>query len=54
MQIGKSIGMQTFDDALRDLLKREQITPETAYMSATKKEDFEPLVSPEFLSGVRA
>jgi len=54
MQIGKSIGMQTFDDALRDLIKREQITPETAYMSAMKKEDFEPLVSPEFLSGVRA
>jgi len=49
MQIGKSQGMQTFDDALRDLLQRGQITPETAYMAALKKEDFEPLVSKEFL-----
>jgi twitching motility protein PilT len=54
MQIGKSIGMQTFDDALKDLVKRDQITPETAYIAAIKKEDFEPLVSAEFLSGVRA
>jgi twitching motility protein PilT len=54
MQIGRSIGMQTFDEALKDLLKRDQIAPETAYMAANKKEDFEPLVSPEFLRGVRA
>ena len=26
MQIGRSLGMQTFDEALRDLLKRDQIT----------------------------
>ena len=50
MQIGRSQGMQTFDEALRDLLRRDQITPETAYMAAMKKEDFEPLVSPEFLA----
>jgi len=49
MQIGRSLGMQTFDEALKDLLKRNQITPETAYMAAQKKEDFEPLVSAEFL-----
>lgn len=49
MQIGKSQGMQTFDEALRDLLRRDQITPEAAYMAAAKKEDFEPFVSPEFL-----
>ncbi|HWW62052.1 MAG TPA: type IV pili twitching motility protein PilT, partial [Thermoanaerobaculia bacterium] len=49
MQIGRSQGMQTFDDALRDLLQRSRITPETAYMAAMKKEDFEPLVSKEFL-----
>lgn len=49
MQIGRSQGMQTFDEALKDLLKRNQITPETAYMAAQKKEDFEPLVSAEFL-----
>jgi twitching motility protein PilT len=54
MQIGKSLGMQTFDDALKDLVKRDQITPETAYMAATKKEDFEPMVSAEFLRGARA
>jgi twitching motility protein PilT len=54
MQIGKSLGMQTFDDALKDLLKRNAITPDTAYMAAQKKEDFEPFVSPQFLRSVRA
>jgi twitching motility protein PilT len=53
MQIGKSQGMQTFDEALKDLLRRDQITAETAYMAANKKEDFEALVSPEFLRGAR-
>ena len=33
----------------RDLVKRGQITGETAYLAATKKEDFEALVSPAFL-----
>jgi twitching motility protein PilT len=49
MQIGRSQGMQTFDEALRDLIKREKITPETAYMAASKKEDFEAFVPAEFL-----
>ena len=49
MQIGRAQGMQTFDEALRDLVKREKITAETAYMAAQKKEDFEAFVSPEFL-----
>ena len=49
MQIGRSQGMQTFDDALRDNMQRGRITPETAYLAALKKEDFEPLVSKEFL-----
>jgi twitching motility protein PilT len=53
MQTGRSLGMQTFDEALRDLLRREQITPEAAYMAATKKEDFEPFVSPDFLASTR-
>ncbi len=53
MQIGRSLGMQTFDEALRDLVKRNQITPETAYMAAQKKEDFEPLVPAEFLKAAR-
>jgi twitching motility protein PilT len=50
MQIGRSLGMQTFDDALKDLLRRTEITPETAYMAANKKEDFESMVSAEFIS----
>ena len=53
MQIGRSQGMQTFDEALRDLLKRDQISSETAYRAAMKKEDFEALVSPEFLQSVK-
>ena len=36
-------------EALKDLVKREQITPETAYMAANKKEEFEAMVSAEFL-----
>lgn len=50
MQIGRSLGMQTFDEALRDLVRREQITPEAAYLAAAKKEDFESMVSVEFLN----
>jgi twitching motility protein PilT len=49
MQIGRSLGMQTSDDALKDLVKRQAITAETAYLHAMKKEEFEGLVSPEFL-----
>jgi twitching motility protein PilT len=49
MQIGRSLGMQTFDEALKDLIRRDEISPETAYMAANKKEDFEALVSAEFL-----
>lgn len=51
MQIGRSQGMQTFDDALKDLVERGQISGETAYMVAQKKEDFEPFVSEAFLKG---
>ena len=53
MQVGRAAGNQTFDEALKDLVRRDQIAPETAYMAALKKEDFEPLVSAEFLRGVR-
>ncbi len=49
MQMGKSAGMQTFDDALAKLLDRKQITPEEAYLHAESKAAFEPLVSEEFL-----
>ena len=50
MQIGRSLGMQTFDEALKDLLRRDQMTAETAYMAALKKEDFEAMVSAEFIA----
>jgi twitching motility protein PilT len=50
LQIGRSKGMQSFDDALRGLLRRGQIAPETAYMAAHKREDFESLVPAEFLA----
>ncbi len=46
MQIGKTQGMRTFDDALKALLSAGRISGETAYRAATKKEDFE-----EFLAG---
>ena len=49
MQMGKSAGMQTFDDALAKLVRLEQITPEEAYLHAESKAAFEPLVSEEFL-----
>ncbi len=49
MQMGKSQGMQTFDDAISDLVKAGLIDPEVGYMAATAKEDFEGLVSAEFL-----
>ena len=49
MQIGRAQGMQLFDDALKDLVRRDLIAPETAYMAAQKKEDFEALVTQEFL-----
>ncbi len=41
MQIGRSHGMQTFDDALRSLLAAGHIAPEAAYRAAAKKEEFE-------------
>ena len=46
MQIGRSQGMQTFDDALKQLLAEGRVTPETAYRAATKKEEFESLLGP--------
>ncbi len=54
MQIGRSLGMQTFDEALKDLLRRDQITAETAYLAAVKKEDFESMVSADFIARGKA
>lgn len=52
MQIGRSRGMQTFDEGLRDLLRRGMVTPETAYLAADKKEDFQQAVSEDFLKSL--
>lgn len=41
MQIGKTQGMQTFDDALKALVTAGRISGETAYRAASKKEEFE-------------
>jgi twitching motility protein PilT len=54
MQIGRSQGMQTFDEALKGLLKAGRITGETAYRAATKKEEFESFVSADFIEGGKA
>lgn len=51
MQMGRSHGMQTFDHALKALLSAGRISPETAYLAASKKEDFEVFVSSAFLEG---
>jgi twitching motility protein PilT len=49
MQMGRSLGMQTFDDALRDLVRAKKITGECAYMHAANREDFESMVPADFL-----
>ena len=54
MQIGQTLGMRTFDDALMDLVRKSKITAETAYLRATNKDAFVPLVSPRFLEEVLA
>jgi len=41
MQIGKGQGMQTFDEALKQLFSAGRISGETAYRAAAKKEEFE-------------
>ncbi len=44
IQSGKSLGMQTMDDALFDLATLGEILPRDAYMKATEKSRFEPLL----------
>ncbi len=48
IQIGRASGMQSFDDALRELLTRGLITPEVAWHAAGTKSEFEALVPPDF------
>ncbi len=50
MQLGKTQGMQTFDDGLRRLVRSGKITAEDAYLHATNREEFEAMVSEEFLA----
>jgi len=54
MQIGRSQGMQTFDEALKNLHSAGRLTGEVAYRAAQKKEDFEAFVSREFIEGRHA
>lgn len=54
MQIGATTGQRTFDDALLELVRTGKIAPETAYLRATTKENFEALVPPKFLEELLA
>ena len=44
IQGGKAHGMQLMDDALMALVEAKRITPRDAYMKATHKQRFEPLL----------
>jgi twitching motility protein PilT len=44
IQGGKKLGMQQMDDALMKLVEEKAVTPKAAYMKATDKERFEPLL----------
>ena len=44
IQGGRAQGMQLMDDALMTLVEQKRITPRDAYMKATNKARFEPLV----------
>jgi twitching motility protein PilT len=44
MQTGKTIGMQTLDDAIKDLLDKKWISPEEAYEKAIDKAKFQSLL----------
>ena len=56
MQIGRSVGMQTVDQALLELVQAGLITPEAAWRRAEKPDNFESLCDPAFLreKGVEA
>ncbi len=52
MQTGRSLGMVTVDDALANLLQRDLIDGETAYLRAQSKKRFEAHVSQEFMDSL--
>jgi twitching motility protein PilT len=45
IQGGRALGMQLMDDALMALLDAGTIAPRDAYMKATQKQRFEPLLA---------
>ncbi len=47
MQSGRNDGMQLLDDALLDLVAKKLVTPRDAYMKASDKSRFEPLLEKE-------
>jgi twitching motility protein PilT len=47
MQLGRTQGMQTFDDALRELVRRGTISAESAYLHAANRDEFESEASTE-------
>ena len=40
MSIGKKLGMQTLNDSLIDLIKKDLVAPEEAYLKAVDKDDY--------------
>jgi twitching motility protein PilT len=44
IQGGRNQGMQLMDDALMTLVEQQRISPREAYMKATNKAKFEPMV----------
>lgn len=44
MQTGRGAGMQTMDDSLYELVSIKRVRPEEAYIAATNKHRFEPLL----------
>lgn len=54
MQVGRSLGMQTRDMALMDLVNEGLIAPEEAWLRAKRPEEFEPMCNPGFLERMAA
>src|SRR5205085_5672722 len=44
MQVGKSVGMVTLNDALMDMVTKKLVAPDEAYAKAVGKAGFEPMV----------
>lgn len=54
MQIGRNLGMQSFDMAMMEMVEADVITPEVAWARAKKPATFAPLCPPEFLESQTA